>query len=94
MARTERLTPAQLAPAPWPTVASPDPVGEVARQFVINLRAAIDGASIRSVSATANLHHTTLLGILEGRTWPDLETIAKIELGLDAEVWPRRGQVR
>jgi hypothetical protein len=36
------------------------------------------------------VHHATLLGILEGQKWPDLETIAKIEEGTGADLWPGR----
>jgi hypothetical protein len=68
-------------------------VGEVARQFTLNLREAIGTQSIRGAAAAADVNHSTLLGILEGRTWPDLETIAKIEHGLSADVWPGRPKV-
>jgi hypothetical protein len=30
------------------------------------------------------------LGILDGQKWPDLETIAKIEEGTGADLWPGR----
>lgn len=90
MARMARKTPAELAPEPWPNRQSDDHVGEVARQFTLNLRKAIGGRSIRAAAEAAGVNHSTLLGILEGRTWPDLETIAKIELGLQADLWPGR----
>jgi hypothetical protein len=90
MPRSKRQAPVELAPTPWPEVPSDDPVGEVARRFVVNLRAAMGGRSVRAVAAAAEINHATLLGVLAGRVWPDLATIAKLERGLDAEVWPRR----
>lgn len=90
MARTERKKPAELAPAPWPDVESPSPAGEAARQFTRKLRNAIGGASLRSAAASAGINHATLLKILAGQTWPDLETIAKLETGLKADLWPGR----
>lgn len=88
MPRPARRTPRELSPG-WPETPSADAVGEVARRFAVNLRAAIDGRSIRAVADQLQLNHTTLLAILDGRTWPDLETIAKIELGLGTAVYPR-----
>ena len=89
MARSARARPQELTPS-WPDEPSPNPIGEVARLFVLNLRAAIGERSLRAVADNCELHHATLLGILEGRTWPDLETLAKIERGLAADLWPGR----
>ena len=90
MPRPARPSPAALSPAPWPTKPSPDPVAEVARRLVLNLEQAIAGRSIRSVAEAAGLDHTTLLGLLRGRSWPDLATIARLEQGLGADLWPGR----
>lgn len=90
MGRPARKLPVELAGDPWPEVPSDDALGEVARQFVLNLRAAMAGRSIRSVAAQAGLGNVTLLSVLAGRSWPDLATIARLEAGLDAELWPRR----
>jgi lambda repressor-like predicted transcriptional regulator len=90
MVRTPRSTPAELAPEPWPEKPAEDPAAETARLFVRNLRRAIGGRSIRAVANLAGLSHATLLSVLAGRTWPDLETIAKLEHGLDEPIWPAR----
>lgn len=66
-----------------------DPLAEVARQFVLNVRAAMEGRSIRAVANEVGIGNVTLLTILAGKAWPDLATIAKLEFGLDAELWPR-----
>ncbi|PZF02805.1 hypothetical protein DEJ01_09770 [Curtobacterium sp. MCLR17_040] len=91
MGRPMRALPVELADAPWPSVRSRDPFGEVARQFVLNLRDAMAGRSLRAVAADAGIGHVTLQRVLAGQAWPDLQTIARLEAGLDAELWPRRG---
>lgn len=90
MGRPSRLVPAQLAGEPWPEVPANDPVAEVARLFVLNVRAAMDGQSIRSVAARVGIGNVTLLTVLAGKAWPDLATIARLEAGLGCELWPRR----
>lgn len=84
----ERERPFELAPGPWPETASPDPVAELARQFSLNLAAAIGDSSLRAVGRTTGVGHNTLASILAGRIWPDFMTIAKLELGLEAALWP------
>ncbi|WP_375342381.1 helix-turn-helix domain-containing protein [Curtobacterium sp. MCLR17_040] len=49
------------------------------------------GRSLRAVAADAGIGHVTLQRVLAGQAWPDLQTIARLEAGLDAELWPRRG---
>lgn len=73
---------------------SKDPVGEVARRFALNLRDAIGDRSLRAASEATGVDHTTIQAILQGRTWPDLYTLAKLEQGLDADLWPGRNLVR
>ena len=89
MPRSTRLKPAELV-TDWPDGPASDLIGEVARVFAGNLRAAIGERSIRSAAELCGMNHATLLGILEGRAWPDMETIAKLERGLDAGLWPGR----
>jgi len=90
MARTSRKTPVELAPAPWPEVPSPDPVGEVGRQISIRLRAAIGKRTLRAVASSIGMNHSTLVGILDGTSWPDAETLARLERGLGVDIWPGR----
>lgn len=89
MARQPRALPAELADPPWPEHPSGDPLGEVARQFVLNVRAAVGDRSVRSVAAAAGMSHVTLLNVLAGRVWPDLYTIARLEAALDTGLWPQ-----
>ncbi|PZE64028.1 XRE family transcriptional regulator [Curtobacterium sp. MCBD17_021] len=88
-----RLLPVELAPVPWPEVSSEDPIAEVARALVLNLRAAMADRSVREVASAAGLHHTTLLKVLAGRAWPDLSTVARLEEVLRTNLWPRRSFV-
>lgn len=90
MGRPARALPVELAPTPWPQSPSSDPFGEIARQFVLNLRDAMAGRTLRDVAADAGIGHVTLQRILTGQAWPDLQTIARLEVGLDAALWPRR----
>jgi transcriptional regulator with XRE-family HTH domain len=62
----------------------------VARRLVANLEREIGDRSIRSVADTTGVDHSTLLGLLRGRSWPDLVTIARLEQGLAADLWPGR----
>ena len=87
MPRTTRLKPNELVAA-RPDGPAQNPIGEVARQFAVNLRLAIGGQSIRATAEACGMNHATLIGILDGRAWPDMETIAKLERGLDTALWP------
>lgn len=89
MGRPARALPVELAAAPWPEVRSDDRFGEVARLFVVNVRNAMGGRTLREVAADAGIGHVTLQRIITGQAWPDLQTIARLEVGLDAELWPR-----
>lgn len=89
MSRTPRATPAELAPAPWPAHATDDPVAEAVRQFVLRLQAEIGDRSVRSVAAMANVDQNALRRLLLGLTWPDLATLARLELALNADLWAR-----
>ncbi|WP_411512248.1 helix-turn-helix domain-containing protein [Curtobacterium sp. Arg-1] len=87
MARTARALPVENAPSPWPEAASDDTLTEIARAFVLRLRTAIGDESIRAVAARAGVSHVTVLKILSGRAWPDLATIARLELALDTDLY-------
>jgi transcriptional regulator with XRE-family HTH domain len=88
MARTPRPKPNDGAGDGWPTVTQPDPINEIARRFVVNVRAVMGDASIRSVAARADIDHNTLRKILRGDTWPDLVVIAKLERAYNKNLWP------
>jgi hypothetical protein len=93
MPRPTRLKPHELV-EDWPDGPATDAIGEVARAFAGNLREAIGETSIRAAAEACGMNHATLIGILDGRAWPDMETIAKLERGLDAALWPGRRSAR
>jgi len=73
----------------WPDFPCLDPVAETARLFVVNLIVAIDGRSLRTVSDLTAVDHSALSRILNGDTWPDLSTIARLEHGLGTAIYPQ-----
>jgi hypothetical protein len=87
--RPARPKPRELT-SNWPRVPSDDPVAEVARQFAVRLRDALAETSVREASRLTGVDHATLGAVLNGNTWPDLVTIARLELGLDVDLWPGR----
>lgn len=48
----------------------------------------MDGRSAREVARLTGVDYTTVSAILNGTTWPDLRTIARLEHGLQADLWP------
>jgi transcriptional regulator with XRE-family HTH domain len=65
-----------------------DNSGEVARQFVLNLKAAIGDQSNRAVERLAGVNDDTIAAILQGETWPDLDIIARLEKAFGVVLWP------
>ena len=51
------------------------------------LNKAIGEESFRYVAKKAGLSPQTILNILNGKTWPDLRTIAKLEQALGVRLW-------
>jgi plasmid maintenance system antidote protein VapI len=72
----------------WPERPSPDHSGEVARLFALRLRAAMDGMTLRAAAEKTGVDHSTISGILHGRAWPDLDTVARLERGFGVALWP------
>ena len=48
---------------------------------------AIQKDSIRYIAKKAELSPQTILNILNGKTWPDLRTIARLEIVFDHQLW-------
>jgi DNA-binding phage protein len=88
MSRPARLLPVELCPAPWPEEPSDDVLADTVRRLALTLRAAVDGRSLREFAADADLDRITLQRLLDGRAWPDLLTIAKLEFALETTLWP------
>lgn len=61
----------------------------VALGFVRNLRKEVNGRSSREIERITGVNFTTINKILRGQTWPDMVTIARLESGLGADLWPK-----
>ncbi|MDE0132244.1 MAG: helix-turn-helix transcriptional regulator [bacterium] len=51
------------------------------------LKTKIGKESIRYIAKQAGLSPQTIINILNGTTWPDLRTIAKLENALNTRLW-------
>lgn len=91
--RTARKRPNEIV-VPWPNGVTTDVAGRAAQAFALELRRLIGDDSIRSIAALCGVNHETVRGILEGRVWPDMHTVAHLEDGLDFPLWPRKAPNR
>ncbi|MFK0402757.1 hypothetical protein ACIQTT_10535 [Microbacterium sp. NPDC090225] len=87
MVGVTRKSPAELSSA-WPDGESDDRAGEVARRIVLVLREGVDEHGLRGFAKLVGVNHSTLLGVLEGRTWPSVQLVSGAELALGRRVWP------
>lgn len=87
MSRPKRLLPRERSER-WPDVPAADNSGEVARQFVRNLNAVIDGRSNRAIEKITGVNDDTLASIRKGESWPDLDMIARLEKAFGVVLWP------
>lgn len=87
MARPVRPSPADLA-SDWPNTPATHAEVETARRLALNLSAALGDRSLRAAKAATGVDHTTIADVLNGSTWPDLRTIARLEAGLGTDLWP------
>lgn len=85
--RPARRSPRELTPG-WPDAPGDDPVAEVARLLCLNVRSALDGRSVREFARVTGVDRATIGTILAGEAWPDLQTIARLEIALGRPLWP------
>lgn len=52
------------------------------------LREATDGRPLAAVAEEAAIARSTLYDLLQGRTWADLQSLAKLESVLGRRLWP------
>jgi len=92
MARPRRLPPrAHVTSGYWPLAQlDGDAAAEAAQEFVVRLAAATEELSLRGVERLTGVDHTTVSRVLSGDTWPDMATVAHLENGLGADLWPGR----
>jgi hypothetical protein len=85
--RPKRLTPGEYA-ASFPGEPIDDPAAEAARQLVLNLISAIGERSLREAGVATGVDRTTIAEVIAGRSWPDIATLARLEVGLGVGLWP------
>ncbi len=91
VARPHRKTPAEhFADGAWPDGTTDDPAARVAAAFASRLRTAAAGRSYRELGRLTGVDHEAIAKTVNGRNWPDLATIAKLEQGLGVDLWPGR----
>ena len=59
----------------------------LAAALAARLKDSIGDESIRYIGKISGLHPQTILNILNGKTWPDLRTIARLERVLKTRLW-------
>lgn len=89
MPRPVRAAPRTHSPD-WPDVACDDSVAEVARLLALRVREALEGRSLREAWRLTGVDHTTIGDVIAGRVWADVATLARLEAGLGADLWPGR----
>ena len=72
----------------WPYGTIENPVTGYAQEVARRLAKAIGDKSFRSVAREAGVDHTTIMAAVRGERWPDLITLARLEVALEARLWP------
>lgn len=89
MVRPKPGSPASLYPG-WPDsldVSAPE--HQMIQAMVINLRRERNRyRSVKGVAEKSGVAASTISDILNGNTWPSLETMARLEVGLEVRLWP------
>lgn len=89
MVRPKPGSPASLYPG-WPdSLDVSTPEHQMIQAMVINLRRERNRyRSVKGVAEKSDVAASTISDILNGNTWPSLETMARLEVGLGALLWP------
>ena len=76
--------------AQWPTGrlrATSPPEALLAHAISGRLHDTLKGRTAREIAELAGLSHQTVLNVLNGNTWWDAITIARLERALDTKLW-------
>lgn len=89
MVRPKPGSPASLYPG-WPDSLDVNaPEHAMIQAMVINLRRERNRyRSVKGVAEQSGVAASTISDILNGNTWPSLETMARLEAGLGVRLWP------
>lgn len=77
----------------WPqaALAADAPVAaHYARHIAARLQAELAEGSLSQLARRADVNRSTLQGLLAGRSWPDVVTVAKLEAALGRRLWPEQ----
>lgn len=89
MVRPKPGSPAKMYPG-WPDSLDVTlPEHQMIQAMVINLRRERNRyRSVKGVAEQSGVAASTISDILNGNTWPSLETMARLEVGLGVRLWP------
>jgi hypothetical protein len=78
-----------VASGDWPhAVLEPSLAAAYAQELARNLRQVTEGMTLREAAHLAGLDPMTIRALLNGYTWADTVSVAKLELGFDQLLWP------
>ncbi|MFE0102959.1 helix-turn-helix transcriptional regulator [Streptomyces sp. NPDC059009] len=89
-ARSRAPREAARDPEAWPDAVIDDVAAAVVQTIARRLAAALTehGWSRRAAADHLGVNRQTIGDVLDGRTWPDVATIARLEAGLNTPLWP------
>lgn len=89
MVRPKPGSPAKMYPG-WPdSLDVTVPEHQMIQAMVINLRRERNRyRSVKGVAEQSGVAASTISDILNGNSWPTLETVARLEVGLGVCLWP------
>ena len=83
--------PCEYATGEWPAAPLSDhapAAAHYARHIAVKLREALTATSVSQLARDADCNRSTVQGLIAGRFWPDLVTVAKLEVALGRSLWP------
>lgn len=84
-----------VASGEWPhAVLEPSLAAAYAQEFARNLRRVTQDMTLRQAAQVAGLDPMTIRALVNGYTWADTVSVAKLEFGFDQLLWPRDGTRR
>jgi hypothetical protein len=91
VSRPVRPTPRSFS-GDWPNEVCSDPVAEVARLLALKLRTLTDKHGVREIARRAGVSSSIISRTINGESWVDTATLARLEVELGVDLWPRRSR--
>ena len=70
-----------------PLVLDAPPEAHLAAALARRLKKAIRGRPLRRIAALSGVSAPTISHIINGKTWPDLRTLSRLEVAVGAPLW-------